>query len=393
MSEIQVIPVAGDTPAEISYVDILIAFGEEKFLIFGLTLLAALIGIAVSLSLTPVYTAKTTLLPPQQGGSSGMSASLGALAATAGIAIPSKSSEELYLGLLKTDTVMNALITRFQLKDRYESENLSDARKTLAKNVRVSSDRKSSLITIDVDDNDPNFAAQLANAHLEELRALLNRITITEAQQRRVFFEAQSVKAKDNLVNAELAVKQAQDKGGLVSVDAQTQTMIGAAAQLRGQIVAREVQLQAIRSYAGPDNQELRKLSSELASMRAQLAKMENGGDNSSAATTDYKVALGNVRLYRELKYQEAIYTAMLQQFQLAKVEEAKDAQLIQQIDIAMAPDKKSKPSRSVVILAFVFVGFLLGILLAFVRRLSRSAAQDTGAWRAISAAWSLRIK
>lgn len=381
---------------EFTLVDLLTAVGEEKAVIAGMALLAGIVGLAVALLLPVTYTAKTTLLPPQQSqsASAGMAASLGALAATTGIAAAFKTPEELYVGLLKTDTVANALINRFKLKERYEEDTLVNTRRELAKNVRIAADRKSTLISVEADDTDAAFAAQLANAYSEELRTLMGRIAVTEAQQRRAFFEQQMTKAKDELARAELAVRQAQDKGGLVSVDAQTQTLIGAAAQIRGQIVAREVQLQALRPYAGPENPELRRLMSELSSLQGQLSRMEGGTSAQRNGKGDAQAALANVRLYRELKYQEAIYSAMLQQFQLAKTDEARDAPLLQQVDVATAPDRKSKPRRAFIVLGCAAAGLFAGLLLAFVRRSVRQMRDDpatTDRWAALSSAWGMR--
>jgi tyrosine-protein kinase Etk/Wzc len=389
---------AAQAPAEqeLSLIDLLIAVGEEKWTIITAAFIATAIGLAVALLLTPVYTARTTLLPPQQGGggaSAAMAASLGALAATAGVASAFKTPEELYVGLLKTDSVANALIDRFKLQERFEQKSLTDTRRTLTQKVRVSADRKSTLISIDVDDEDPVFAAQLANAYTQELRMLMGRIAVTEAQQRRVFFEQQMNKAKDELARAELAAKHAQDQGGLVSVDAQTQTLIGSAAQIRAQIVARDVQLQALRPYTGPENPELKRLLSELASLRSQLARLETGGAAGAAKGGSDKDALANVRLFRELKYQEAIYSAMLQQYQLARSDEARDAPLLQQVDVAIPPDRKSKPQRAFIVLGALAAGLMLGLMIAFLRRMARQAQnnpQTAGQWQTLAAAWSL---
>ncbi len=384
----------GELEPEISLMEIATAVGEEKRTIVAVAAVCTAVGLAISLLLPPIFTARTTLLPPQQsqGGVGAMAANLGALAASVGVAGALKSQEELYVGLLKTDTVANAVIERFKLRERYEQKSLVDTRRVLQKNVRISADRKSSLISVDADDEDAAFAAELANSYAQELQKLTARLAVTDAQQRRLYFEQQMNKAKDEFARAELNVKQAQDKGGLASVDAQTQSMIGAAAQIRGQIVAREVQLQAIRAYAGPENPDLRRLLSELAGLRTQLARLEGGAPG--AASSGSADALGNVRLYRELKYQEAIYTAMLQQFQLAKADEARDGPLIQQVDVAVAPDRKSKPARSVIVLGAGVAGLMLGLLVAFVRRAVRKANDDpqsAQSWRALADAWSLR--
>lgn len=382
---------------EISLVDVLTGIGEEKRLIAIVTGAAAAFGVAVALLIPPTFTARTTLLPPQQSqnASTAVAASLGAFAATAGLGGAFKAPEELYVGLLKSDSIANDLVQRFNLKERYDAKLIQDARKELGDRVRFTPDRKSSLITLEVDDREPAFAAQLANAYVEELRKLMTRIAVTEAQQRRVYFEQQIDRAKSDLARAELAVKQAQEKSGLISLDAQTQTSIAAAAQLRGQIVAREVQVRALQPYAGPENPELRRLLSELAGLRSQLAKIENGpGEGSGNASADGAQALANVRVFRELKYQEAIYSAMLQQLQLAKADEAKDAPLVQQVDPAVPPERKSKPRRAVIVLVSVALGLLVGLGWALLRGAVRRAKEDpAGAqrWHDLARAWSWR--
>ena len=382
---------------EISLVDVLTGIGEEKRLIAIVTGVAAAIGLAAALLIPPTFTARTTLLPPQQSqsASSAVAASLGALAATAGLGAAFKAPEELYIGLLTSDSVANDLVQRFNLKERYEVKLAQDARNVLAGSVRFIPDRKSSLITVEVDDKDPAFAAQLANAYVEELRKLMTRIAVTEAQQRRVYFEQQIERSKGDLARAELAVKQAQEKSGVISLDAQTQTSIAAAAQLRAQIVAREVQVRSLQPYAGPENPELRRLLSELAGLRAQLAKIENGpGDGAGPGAVDGAQALANVRIFRELKYQEAIYSAMLQQLQLAKADEAKDAPLVQQVDSASPPERKSKPRRSVILVVSVALGLLVGLGWALLRRAVHRAKEDPARakqWHDLARAWSWR--
>ncbi len=379
--------------SEIDLIDILTAVGEEKFWIAGIAFVVTLVGLVVSLLLTPIYTARTSLLPPQQsvGASSAISASLGALAGLGGL---SKTPEEMYVKFIKSESVERAIDTRFKLQSRYELKNSDDLRKKLDTTVRATVDRKSTLINLDVDDADPQFAAELANAYVEELRKLLSRVAVTEAQQRRIFFEQQMSEAKDALVKAEFAVKKSQDSGGLVSVDAQTQALISAAAQLRGQIVVKEVQLQALRSSAGPENPELRRVLAELQSLRSQLGKMEGGSEARPSSAKDATEGLQNVRLFRELKYQEAVYAAMLQQFHLAKADEAKDAPLIQQIDVAKPPQRKSKPSRALVVVGFAMAGLFLGFLIAFGRRFVRQANADSASavqFKRLKQAWGMR--
>ncbi|MFC5498411.1 GumC family protein [Caenimonas terrae] len=387
-------PDQGAQGSEISVLEILTAIGEEKKTIGLFAFVGVGVGLTIALLLPPIYTAKTTLLPPQQnqGGSSAVLASLGALAATAGVAGTVKAPEELYVGLLRTDSVANALIERFKLKERYKASTLDDTRRALNNNSVISADRKSTLISVEASDRDPVFSAQLANAYAEELRRLMTRIAVTEAQQRRLFFEQQMEKAKADYVRAELAVKRAQDKSGLISLDSQTQSIIGAAAQVRGEIVAREVQLQATRPFAGPENPDLKRLLSELGSLRAQLSKIEGGGiDSPARGAGDSAQALANVRIFRELKYQEAIYSAMLQQFQMAKADEARDAPLVQQVDVAAPPERKSKPRRTPIVFLSMALGLLSGLIVSLVRRVARNGRNDPRTahrWNDLSSAW-----
>jgi tyrosine-protein kinase Etk/Wzc len=388
---------SGEPDDGIDFWDLLIGLGEEKGFVLLVTGAFAAIGLAIALLTTPIFTGRTLIMPPQQsqGASAALSASLGALAGAAGLGGAVKSTDELYVALMRSDAVALNLSEKLKLKDRYEVETQDDVKKRLNGLVRIAVDKKSSLISVEADDKDPKFAAELANAYVSELRLLTGRLAITEAQQKRAFFEAQMAKAKDELVKAELAVKQSQERGGLVSVDAQTQSTIGAAAQLRAQVVSKEVQIQAARSYAGPENPELRRMLSELASLKNQLEKLEGGsGGNRTVDTSASTDSLSNVRIYRELKYQEAIFGAMVQQFQLARVEESKDAPLIQQVDVARPPERKSKPSRALILILATFAGLSLGILVAFLRRaIRKTMATPPGATRMkdFARAWSFR--
>jgi len=387
---------AQDLPpvAEPGLIELLTFIGEEKARIAKVAALVTAVALIVSLLLPVMFSGKTVLLPPQQSqsGSGALLASLGGLAGFAGGAAGLKTPEELYVGLLKTETVANALIERFKLQTRYDQDTLQNTRKELATRTKMAAERKSGLITLEVEDTDPTTAALLANAYAEELRKLTNRLAVTEAQQRRQFYDQQLAKNKADLTSAELAYKQAQSRSGLVSLDAQTQTAIGNAAQVRGLLLAREVQLQAMRPYTGPDNPDMRRLLSELDSLRSQLVKLEGGVDGRSDATNP--AALANLRAYRELKYQEAMQTALQQQMQLARLDEARDAPWAQQVDVAAVPEKKSRPKRALIVLGGAFLGLLLGLAWVFVSRALKNAheeAESAQALRMLRRAWAIR--
>ena len=204
-------------------------------------------------------------------------ASLGALAGIAGSAAGIKSPDEMYVAFLQSVTLQNALIEKFKLKERYNAKTLVDVRTALKDAVRISSDKKSGLLSIEVDDKDPAFAAELANAHVEQLKHMLGQLAVTEAQQRRVFYEQQMLKTQDALAQAEADFRAAKESSGMQVTAVIAEAGVRASAELRAQIAAREVQLQALGRFATPQNPDLQRISSELSAMRAQLSKLEQG--------------------------------------------------------------------------------------------------------------------
>lgn len=389
-----------DDEDEISLLDLATTLGEEKKLIFGLPFLAGIVAIVVSLLLTPIFTAKTTLLPPQSGGGGGAAAALaqlGGLAGLAGISAGGATADTV-ISMLKSRSAKDEIIDRFQLTERYEAEMRQDVYLELDKRVRVSSDKKSGLITIEVDDEDPAFAANMANAYYEVLRDLMTRVAVTEAQQRRVFFEEQFAKAKEDLGNAEVALKETQERTGLVELKSQAEATIGAVARLRAEIAQREVQLSAMRTFATAENSDYRRVLAELGGLRNELKKLDKGGSGGDLGL----VSAGNlpeqgleyVRAFREVKYQEAIFEIMAKQYELAKIDEAKDGGDVQQLDAAIPPERKSKPKRAIIVLASVLGAGFLAVLIALLRgalRNSGSNPETQGKLKALKRAWGFK--
>jgi uncharacterized protein involved in exopolysaccharide biosynthesis len=378
---------------EISLIDLAITLGEQKKTIFGLTAVCAVLAIAISLFLPPIYTAKTVMMSPQQqqSGAASALASLGALAGIAGSAAGIKSPDEMYVAFLQSVTLQNALIEKFKLKERYNAKTLTDTQNDLKGAVRISSDKKSGLIAIDVDDKEPAFAAELANAHVEELRHMLGKLAVTDAQQRRVFYEQQMLKTQEALAQAEAEFRAAKESSGMQVTAVIAEAGVKASAELRAQIAAREVQLQALSRFATPQNPELQRISSELAAMRAQLAKQEQGSGGNDKATPTQQAA---VKAYREIKAREAMMTVLTAQYESARVDEAKEGPLVQQVDVATAPERKSKPKRALIVIIASLAGLFLGILLAFVRSALAKSASDphtAQALKKLKKVWSFR--
>ena len=355
-----------DDEDEISLIDLLINLGKEKKFILGFTSLVILLAVAATLRMTPVYTAKTVIMPPQQQQSSAVSAlaSLGALAGLAGGAAGVKSADEMYVAFMGSDRFLNALIARFHLQERYHTKTLIDTRTLLKSKAKVMPDKKSGLISIEFEDEDPQFAAEVANAHVQELGHMLDMLAVTDAQQRRVFFESQIKKVQENLSSAEIAFRQAKEKSGLQVTSVIAETGVRASAELRGQIAAREVHLQSLSRFATPQNPEVQRIASELSAERAQLQKLEQGSGQVVGTT----LQLEAVKSYRDMKVQEAMLEVLIKQFELARVDEAKEGPLIQVVDLATPPERRSKPKRTLIVLASALAGLFLSVLLAFLK-------------------------
>jgi tyrosine-protein kinase Etk/Wzc len=329
-----------------------------------------------------VYTATARILPPQQSSSStlAMLAQLGGPAALLGGAATARNTD-LYAGMLKGHTIADRLIERFRLQNRYSKKTVLDTRTQLAAQTTIAAGRDG-IISISFDDKDPKFAAQVANSYVEELQALVHNLAISEAAQRRLFFEQQLASARKQLAEAEIALKKTQEDTGLIRLDEQGRALIEAIARLRGEIAAREVELVAARTYATESNPQLQVIRQQIAGLRSELAKLERSGGTGSG---DVILPTGRVpeagleylRKYRDLKYNETIYEVLAKQYEVARLDEAKEAAIVQFVDKAVPPDRKSKPYRSLIVLAMTFIAGVLTLLWVLVREVATRARRD----------------
>jgi uncharacterized protein involved in exopolysaccharide biosynthesis len=353
---------------EISLFDLLIVLARQRKLVLGVPFVVAVITAGYSLTLPNIYTATTKILPPQQSQSvsSAMLAQLGGLAALAGAM--AKSANDIYIGMLRSRTVADSLIQRFDLMKIYDLEYPSQARKRLERETVIISG-KDGIITIEVDDKDPKRAADIANAYVDELLKLTQVLAVTDASQRRLFFERQFNQAKENLANTETLARQGLQQGGLVKVDDQGRTMVEATARLRAQITVKEVQIGAMRTFATDRNPDLQLAQQELESLRRELAKIEGiGGGTKSAANGVSAQGMDNLRLLRDVKYRELIFEALARQYELSKIDEAKDSPVVQVMDKAIEPDRKSKPVRSLIVLLSALAAGIVASFWAWIR-------------------------
>jgi len=362
---------------EISVLELLLVVVRRRRLIARLTVGLTLIAVAVSFLLPNKYTATTAILPPQQGGSTGATlmaqlSGLGSVASLAGGALGLKNPNDLQVALLKSQTVEDAMIDRFHLMDLYRAKRRSDARLKLEKRVEIENGAKDGLIRISVTDRDPRRAADLANGYVEEFKKFSSTLAVTEASQRRLFFEQQLSQAKDNLASAEEDLKRTEQKTGVLQLDSQDRALIESVAQLRAQIAAKEVQIRAMQSFAAGENPDLAMAEQELQGLKAEEAKMGATPSGASDAPLIPKgvmqqSGLEYVRKLRDVKYFETIFDLLARQYEAAKVDEARQGAVVQVVDPALVPDHHSSPKRTLIVLGAVVLGILLGVVWAFV--------------------------
>jgi len=283
------------------------------------------------------------------------------------------------------------VIQKLNLQERYEKKTIFETREHLKGVVKIASDKKAGLITIEADDKDPEFAAKLANAHVEELRNLMGRLAVTDAQQRRVFYEQAITKTQNELAEAEANFRAAKEKSGMQVTAVIAETSVRAGAEMRAQIAAKEVQLAAMGSFATSQNPDVQRLGGELAALRSQLKKLEQGSGAEEKSSPLQQLA---VKSYRDIKAREAMMGVLVAQYESARVDEAKEGPLIQQVDVALPPERKSKPKRAIIVLVAAFAGLFLGVLVAFVRRAMRKASENpetSGQMAKLKAVWRLK--
>jgi uncharacterized protein involved in exopolysaccharide biosynthesis len=371
---------------EVSLLDLLIVLAKHKRLVLGIPLATAIVAAIVSFLLPNVYTGTTKILPPQQSASAASAllnqlggALGGLLGGPGGSALGVRNPNDLYVGMLKSRTVADNLISGFELGKVYDEDRLSETRKRLQRETTIAAGRDG-IITIEVEDRDPKRAAGLANAYVEELMKLTKVLAVTEASQRRLFFERQLLQAKDSLTAAEIAARQGLQKGGLSQVDAQGRSMIAVTARLRAEISVKEVQLGAMRTFAAEGNPELQRVQEEIQALRRELSRIEGSSPIAAIGRGDASgnSGLDNLGRLRDVKYYEFLYELLAKQYELAKIDEAKDATVVQVMDKAIEPDRKSRPRRALIVLVSACVALLLGILGAFVREAAARVRADS---------------
>ena len=392
------------TAREFDVLDVALILAARKRLIILMSVAGFVLGIGLVLTVAPSYTAKATILPPQQeqSSSSALLGQFGTLASLSGLgsSVGLKNPSDLLIGILQSQSVTDAMIKRFDFIRLYHPKRMSDARLMFQKNAKFVAG-KDGLISISFVDGDPRRAAAIANAYVDELYKLNNRLAIGEASQRRLFFEQQLAQEKDKLADAEVELKKTEEATGVIAPSGQTENIIRQVSQLQAEITEREVELGALRTSSTDQNPDVIRLTTELSGLRAQLRDFENGpgakhapGDISITTANVPEAGLQYIRKERDVKYHQLLFDLLARQYEAARMDEAKSAPVIQVVDPALPPDRKSAPFRALWAIVGGTLGFLFSagyVLASFIYR--RLAADEQQGQRLALLRQELRLR
>ena len=376
-------PHRADLEQEFSLIDALIFLARHRILLLGLPLGAAVVAAIVSLVLPSIYTGVTKILPPQQNQSAAamMLTQIGSLAGLPSASLGIKNPNDLYVGILRSRTVADGLIRRFDLQKLYDEDTLHDARRELERRTAISHGRDG-IISIEYEDRDRKLAAAVANGYIEELYSLTQSLAVTEAGQRRLFLEKQLTLTRDSLAEAEVALKRTQEATGLIKLDEQGRAIIEAVANLRAQITAKEVQAGAMRSFATERNPDYYRVQKEIDGLRQELARLERTnqpvrGDIFVPTGKVPEAGLEYLRRLRDVKYYETVFELLAKQFEIAKIDEARDTSVVQVLDRAIEPERRTRPHRARIVIVSTVLALLVALLVALLRDARERARRD----------------
>jgi capsule polysaccharide export protein KpsE/RkpR len=360
--------------------DFIIIFAKYSRMIILVSATVAILTYLVLFILPNKYTAKASLLPPQQnltmsgqlleimggnvlpgavgvggGGMGGMAASLLGL----------KTPGEIYVSMMKSDKVSDRIIARFNLMDLYGAKFIEDGRKALSKNANITAGKKDGLIVIEVTSITPRLSAEMANAFIEELERLLQALAMQEAKGRLAFLEKERIQASQNLTKAEEAVRLFSEENSVLQIDTQTRGALEYIARLRAEIDSKEVSIQVLRQQATPFNYDVVRMETEIKGLKEKLRNVEceYGSNITDVCLPTNKapgLALAYIRLYREVKFQESLYQIYIKLVEIARMDMARDIAVIQKLDTAKPPEKRSNTRGRATILAGMITFFMM---------------------------------
>lgn len=367
---------------EINLLELLRVIVRRKMVIIKICSVAVLLSICYSLTLKNIYTASAKILPPQKDSGGGLSALLsqaGGLASMAAGGMGLGGSADLYMGILKSRSVADAVIKKLDLQKEFEAKNIDDTRKKLETAVKFKAG-KDGIISIDADSKDPKKAALLANTFVEELGRRSVQLNLSKAGTERMFLEKRLEVVKQDLRAAENDMRLFQEKYKTIKADSQATAAIEGIARIKAEIISKEVQLASLRNSMTDETNEVKTVQAAISRLKSQLGSMTGSGGMDIIPSMGNVPSLGveYVRKLRELKIQEAIFEQLTKQFEVAKISEAKDSSTLQVLDEAVAPLRKSKPKRSLVVLLSAVTAFFCSIFYVFIQEyLSKLSTDD----------------
>lgn len=328
--------------SDLSILDLLVLLAEHWRLLLIGPLVVGLSALAISFLLTPRFQSTARILPPQQSGVAALLASqMGSLAGLAGAAAGIKSPADQFVSMLRSRTIFDEVIERFKLRELYGTRYIEETRKELDNRISITAGVKDGVISVEVEDIDPKRAADMANTFVELLGSMVRQLPLTEAAQRRTYFEKKLAETRANLDAAQLSLRSSNVDRGVLK--AEPRAAIEEVARLKAAVTATEVRVASMRGFLTESNPDMRQAAQELAALRGQLAMAEKGNSTPDAAGSDY------LSKYRDVKYHELLFELMARQYELAKLDETRDGPVVQVVDKAVPAEWKSKPKRALI--------------------------------------------
>ena len=391
---------------------------QRRRFLWKATVSGLVLALLLAVLLPVRYESKARLMPPDQTsgsgiamlaalagratGGSGSSGTLGGLGGVAGDLLGLKSSGALFVDMLNGATIQDELVKKFNLRAAYHDRYWEDARRDLARVTDIKEDRKSGVITIAVTDRDRARAQQMAQAYVDALNGLVAQVSTSSARRERQFLEGRLKTVKQNLDEAAQQFSEFASKNGTLNLPEQAKAMVESEATLQGQLVAAESELEGLRQIYKDNNIRVRTLSARVAALRSQIEAMSGNKvdptSDASQITGDFpsirKLPLVGVRwanLYRESKIQETVYELLTQEYELAKIQEAKEIPTVNVLDPPLMPERKSFPPRTlIVVLGTAFAFFLASTVIIATELWENNQSQEkqlaTEIWNQIAA-------
>jgi capsule polysaccharide export protein KpsE/RkpR len=365
--------------------------------LYRLSLYALLVSTLIAFLIPNRYESTARLMPPDTQSSSGLAMAAaamsgnsggGGLGALASDFLGLKSNSDIFVGILSSRTVLDELIQRFDLKKRYGARSMEDARRMLSEHTGIAVDRKSQIISITVTDNSPQRAAAMGQAYVEELNSLVTALSTSSARRERVFLEERLQSVSRDLEGAEKDFGQFASKNTAIDVKEQAKAMVEAAATLQGQLIAAQSQYQGLREIYTDNNPRTRTVKARIDELQRQLEKLGGKGESATEVSDGSgesfypsirKLPLLGVEyadLYRRMKIQEAVLETLTKEYEMAKVQEAKEIPTVRVLDAANVPQRRSAPVRSTILI----LGTILSLLAATVAVIAHSVWENMDA-------------